>query len=390
MYCNTVYKKGKNSGLFAPVLLLFIPLLLTAFTHLWNPIGFPMFHVDEGHYMRRAMQVMQGLGPQESISTYDLGYDHPYFGQLFLASVFKLVGYPDLLQPKVGDIHSIEMLYFVPRVLMGTLAVIDTFLVYKIAETRYNRKVAFIAATLFAVMPLSWLLRRVWLDSILLPFLLLSILFAVYYSKSSERYFNHNIYNERIKKIIPLLLSGVFLGLAIFTKIPAFTMIPLIVFILIQKKDINKRINYYNYSYDNNTNQNNNDKTLKTKISLLKPLGIWFVPVVLIPMIWPAYAMSVGQIDEWIDGVIYQTTRESVSSLRDSIILVYKIDAVLVGFAAVGLIYAIVKKDYFLLLWTFPYLCFLYAIGWAAQFHWLPVLPSLCIAPSIILEMLKE
>jgi hypothetical protein len=56
----------------------------------------------------------------------------------------------------------------------------------------------------------------------------------------------------------------------------------------------------------------------------------------------------------------------------------------------VGLIYAIVKKDYFVLLWTFPYLCFLYAIGWAAQFHWLPVLPMLCIAPSIILEMLKE
>ncbi len=78
------------------------------------------------------------------------------------------------------------MLYLVPRVLMGILAVVDTFLVYKIAETRYNRKVAFISATLFAVMPSTWFLRRIYLDSIALPFILLSILFAVYYAKKSK------------------------------------------------------------------------------------------------------------------------------------------------------------------------------------------------------------
>ena len=48
------------------ILLLLIILAVSAFTHLWNPVGFPAFHVDEGHYMRRTMQVMQGLGPQES------------------------------------------------------------------------------------------------------------------------------------------------------------------------------------------------------------------------------------------------------------------------------------------------------------------------------------
>src|SRR5918993_1504208 len=371
--------------------LIFIPLLLTAFTHLWNPIGFPMFHVDEGHYMRRAMNVLQGFGPQESNSTYIFAYDHPYFGQLFLASVLNVIGYPELLQPKVGDIHSIEMLYFVPRVLMGILAVIDTFLVYKIAETRYNRKVAFIAATLFAVMPLSWLTRGIWLDSIQLPFLLLSILFAVYYSKSSERYFNHNIYNERIKKIIPLLLSGVFLGLAIFTKIPAFTMIPLIVFILIQKKDINKRINYYNYSYDDNTNQNNKDKTLKTNISLLKPLGIWFVPVVLIPMIWPAYAMSVGQIDEWIDGVLWQATRADRPFPSEIQNAFTRLDPLLIGLAAAGLVYAILRSDYFVLLWAFPLLIFLYLINWMYFFHLIPVLPAFCIVTAaLLIDLLRS
>ena len=85
---------------------------------------------------------------------------HPYFGQIFLAGVLGIVGYPDsLLNPSdTGDgddiLHSVEMLYLVPRVLMGLLAVADSFLIYKITERRYhNRNVALIAAILFAVMP---------------------------------------------------------------------------------------------------------------------------------------------------------------------------------------------------------------------------------------------
>ena len=139
------------------LLLIFIPLVLSAFTHIWNPIGFPALHVDEGHYMRRAMQVIEGQGPQESNNTYFYAYDHPYFGQLFLGGILKLIGYPDSLSPKAGDVHSIEMLYLVPRVIMGLLAVVDTFLIYKIAEHRYSRNVAFVASILFAVMPLSLL-----------------------------------------------------------------------------------------------------------------------------------------------------------------------------------------------------------------------------------------
>ncbi|HEY6883460.1 MAG TPA: hypothetical protein VI278_05425, partial [Nitrososphaeraceae archaeon] len=118
---------------------------------------------DEGIYMRRSMHVLQGLGPQDPASRFDhsqastSSYDHPYFGQMFLAGIFKLIGYPNSLvntSAKTDDtLHLIEMLYLVPRVLMGLLAVVDTFLVYKIAERRYNRNVAVIASVLFAVMP---------------------------------------------------------------------------------------------------------------------------------------------------------------------------------------------------------------------------------------------
>jgi len=123
------------------------------------------------------MHVLIGQGPQESLL-----YDHPYFSQLFLAGALTLIGYPNSLHPSVGDVHSIQALYLVPRILMGILAVADTFLIYKVSEVRYNnRKVAFIASILFAVMPLTtWMLRRVWLEPIQLPFILSSILFAIY------------------------------------------------------------------------------------------------------------------------------------------------------------------------------------------------------------------
>ena len=91
--------------------LLLVPLLVSAFTHLWNPVGFPDLFYDEGVYMRRSIQVQEGLGPEES-GTY---FDHPYLGQLFLSSVFNIIGYPDSVNPKPGDEQSVEMLYLSPE-----------------------------------------------------------------------------------------------------------------------------------------------------------------------------------------------------------------------------------------------------------------------------------
>ena len=117
---------------------LVIPLLLSAFIHLWNPIGFPGIHGDEGHYIRRGIHVSEGLGPQESTST----YDHPYFGWIFLGSIFSIGDYPDSLNAKAGDVSSIKAVWEFPRLIVGLFALIDTFLVYKIAERRYSTKIA--------------------------------------------------------------------------------------------------------------------------------------------------------------------------------------------------------------------------------------------------------
>jgi hypothetical protein len=115
-------------------------------------------HVDEAHYMRRTMLVLHGLGAQEPVSGgYPYPFDHPYFGQLFLAGALKLIGYPDSLNPSLGSANlenSIQTLYLVPRVVMGLLAALDTFLIYKISQLRYNRNTALFASVFFAVMPI--------------------------------------------------------------------------------------------------------------------------------------------------------------------------------------------------------------------------------------------
>jgi hypothetical protein len=357
-------------------------LVLSAFTHMWNPIGFPYIHGDEGHYMRRAMHVLEGFGPQEQRNitwSFEQPYDHPYFGQIFLAGVLGIIGYPDILDPKRGDVVSIEMLHMVPRLLMGILAVVDTFLIYKIAERRYGRNVAFVAAALFAVMPMSWLTRRILLDSLSLPFILLSILFAMYTRQpqnnsssttitSSFRFLASNKSNNEQNTTVLLLslISGIFLGLAIFTKIPTITFIPVVAFVIFT----------------------NNNKSFKS-------LGIWFIPVVLLPLLWPAYAISVGEFENWVRGVTWQVagrTTDSISSaqLWKAVLDVSQIDPVLLVIGFTGLVYAFLKRDYLLLLWIVPFIGFFYFVGYFRYFYWIPVIPIFCIAAALLIVDLPK
>src|ERR687884_393656 len=120
---TSILKTVMNSNLF----FLIIPLILSTYTHLWNPLGFPAGpSYDENIYLRRTMNILDTLGPQES----EL-YDHPYFLQIFLGGILLLIGYPNLLHPTVGDVVSVDMLYLVPKLIMGILAIVDTFLIYK-------------------------------------------------------------------------------------------------------------------------------------------------------------------------------------------------------------------------------------------------------------------
>lgn len=367
-YPNQIIR-GK-SRTFVPIFLIIIALALSAFIHLWNPIGFPYFHGDEGHYIRRAMHLLEGLGPQEAKSEYENPYDHPYFGQLFLAGVFSIVGYPNLVPISDGSVeelkNSVEQLYLFPRILMGLLAVLDTFLIYKITERMYSRNAAFVAAVLFAVMPLTWLTRRVVLESIFLPLILSSLLCAVYlrpiYHKDVDKRKNKFFDKETRKSNILLLISGILLGLAIFTKTTAIMIVPLLIYLILVHSNKN-----------------------------IKPLRLWFLPVILIPMIWPAYALASGQLQEWVDGVLWQSDRDG-RGLFLSFMASFKIDPLLwiVGLSSVVLVTAI-RKDLFFVFWLVPFLLFYASISFMQHFHYIFLLPILCMAAGVgISEILSK
>lgn len=339
-------------------ILILIPLILSGFTHLWNPAQFPSFHVDEGVYIRRALYSLNGLGLHDPDSRFDhhqdttSAYDHPFFGQILLAGIFKVVDFPKFLKP-VSDTSSVESLFAVPRLIMGLIALVDTFLIYRISERKFNATVALFSSLLFAVMPSTWYTRRVVLDSIMLPFILTAVL-LIFEIKFRPKYIN-----------VLCFLSGISLGLAIFTKIPSFTMIPLLIFLMFQSVD---------------------RKTILTK-DVLKKVSLFLTPVLLIPLLWPTYALLSGEIDQWFEGVVWQATnRQSEDKTLFEVLTSYmRTDPVLLILGLIGIGYLTIKREFIGVIWILPYFTLLYLVGWVNHFHLILVSPILSIALAKII-----
>ena len=171
-----------NHGKVKIIILLSILLGLAGYTHLWNVTGFPFIDVDEGHYLRKAISTLEGEGFQPQNR-----YFSPYFGQIFLAGIFKTIGFPNfIVNDSSQSPATIEGLFLVPRILVGSLAIVDLILIWKITERRYNKRVALISSILFAVMPYNLMTRTVLLESIQLPLMLTSILLLLYSNSSCK------------------------------------------------------------------------------------------------------------------------------------------------------------------------------------------------------------
>ena len=121
------------------------------------------------------------------------------------------------------------------------------------------------------------------------------------------------------QNLILLLSSGIFLGLTIFTKVPAITLIPLVGFIVFT----------------------NNKKSFKAP-------GLWIIPVILIPLIWPIHALSSGNMESWLDDVIWQATESPESTLDNSLRDLLRIDPVLMVLGQLAL-FMLHKKGLFYL-----------------------------------------
>ena len=181
---------------------------------------------------------------------------------------------------------------------------------------------------------------------------------------------NNNTTTITNKNILLVLLSGIFLGLAIFTKVPVVALIPLIGFLI----------------YTNNNSSSSRKRRLKT-------LGLWVIPVILIPLIWPAYSISIGQFNLWWQGVLHQTDTEIGilhGRLLKSVGIFYQIDPVLLILGIAGLIFAgAIKRDFLILLWVIPFTIFFVAIGFAQYFYVIPILPAFCIAAARMISDLS-
>ncbi|MCE9653011.1 MAG: glycosyltransferase family 39 protein [Nitrosarchaeum sp.] len=318
--------------------LLLIPLALSGFIHLWNPVGYPDVFFDEGVYMRRAIDFLNTGNPQEGNV-----YDHPYFGQIAISSILYATNYSDIKTTNEPD--SLQSLYLIPRVFMGILAVVDTFLIYKIVQLRYGAIPAFLSASFFAVLPFTWIFKRILLDSILIPLVLGAILLAIYSTKSKH-------------SSIWIIFSGTLMGLAVFTKIPAVTMIFVVAWIVY-----------------------GNRKKFSDVILLL-------IPFLLIPLIWPLNAIMLDQFDLWQQGILWQTQR--TNNVLDIFGFFAVIDPLMFVLGLSGMVFAALRKDKFLLLWFVPFVVFLSSIGYKQYFHLMMIIPVMCIAAGIWIESIHR
>jgi Dolichyl-phosphate-mannose-protein mannosyltransferase len=329
-----------NHGKLKIIILLFIPLGIACYTHLWNVTGFPFIDVDEGHYLRKAISTLEGEGFQPQNR-----YLSPYFGQIFLAGIFKTIGFPNfIVNDSSQSPATIEGLFLVPRILVGSLAIVDLILIWKITERRYNKRVALISSILFAVVPYNLMTRTVLLESIQLPLMLTSILLLLYSNSPAKH-----------EKKVSIIVSGLFMGLAIFTKIPAFTIIPLGIFLIY------------------------------TNTKSWKYLALWLIPSILVPSLWPMHAALSGDLDEWVKGIIYQTNREG-RSLIDSLHDFLLTDPVFFILGIGGFVFSVLKRDIFLILWIAPLIAFFYVIGYVVPFHLIILIPSFCITGALLLD----
>ncbi|HEX9317304.1 MAG TPA: glycosyltransferase family 39 protein [Nitrososphaeraceae archaeon] len=365
-FIATSGRKGSKTWL-----MVCIPLVLSCITHFWNPVGFPPIYIDEGHYLRRTVQVLNGLGPQESLSVYEFPFDHPYFGQTFLAAVLSLLGYPQSLSPSLETAeNSVKLLYEIPRLMMGVLAVIDTYLVFKIGERRYGRTVGFMSSTIFAVMPVTWFLRMILLENIMLPFLLSSILLFTYVNKGNYIMKKFSLITHH-RDFFLVLFSGILFGLASFTKESTVTFIPLLGYLAFTSTDRRWRC--------------------RTKIVV-----VWIIPVIIISSAWPLYAVSTNQFNNWLGGVIYQVERQE-RGIAEPLNALLEIDPMFSILSILGTIFAIFRavvqksRDLFFFFWTVPYFLFLFFIGGAVKyFHFSLLVPVLGIEIGLFIIFISK
>ena len=121
----------------------------------------------------------------------------------------------------------------------------------------------------------------------------------------------------------------------------------------------------------------------------MKAVGIWIIPIIVLPMLWPLYSIVVNQSDQWFYWALWQTDRGE-RPISTSLINILYMDPMISILGLAGLVIAALRKDFFLLLWLLPFLMLSYAVGWVQYFHLAPILPALCISGAIFIDYVRK
>jgi hypothetical protein len=126
-----------------------------------------------------------------------------------------------------------------------------------------------------------------------------------------------------------------------------------------------------------------------SKSNRKKNLALWLIPVILIPLLWPAYAFSIGEFNIWLNSVMFQQGRAS-SGTGDNLFTafedLFKIDPISIILGIIALVFVGLRKDIWLILWIIPMLLFSFYLGWVQYFHLIPIFPAFCISIAVTVD----
>ena len=125
-------------------------------------------------------------------------------------------------------------------------------------------------------------------------------------------------------------------------------------------------------------------------------VAIWLIPVIIISLIWPIYAVAVNQFDNWLTGVLYQAGKEE-KGMQMALSSLFEIDPVFAILSGAAIILNIIdiivfkRRDLLLIFWCLPYFLFLLFVGGAVKyFHFIILFPVLSIHIAILIIFISK
>ncbi|MCX9075743.1 MAG: glycosyltransferase family 39 protein [Candidatus Methanoperedens sp.] len=199
-----IFQKFRKPGDSRRIFFISISLFLTAFVPRFLDLGTAVI-ADETLWMRRSVDFMQALMSLDLSGTYQA--PHPGVTTMWLGSLSMGIKYLLSGRTNISDFLFAAQL---PFAIVTSLSIVAAYFMIK---RIFNERIAIISGILLALDPFYLAYSRIiHLDALLTSFMTLSLLsFLIYINTSNNKF---------------VVISGIFAGLAVLTKAPAFFLFP--------------------------------------------------------------------------------------------------------------------------------------------------------------------